>query len=134
MREIKYKIWDKTHREWRHGGDYAIMLDGSNEVLKYTGLNDSTWELVDEWDYEVVQYTGSKDRNGIEIYEGDILEYTCRSKREKADIWFNGYLWEIRDFYNPVYDHPEDAFSEGTKKLDLVIIGNIYENPELLKA
>lgn len=86
--------------------------------------------------YHVMQYTGLKNKNGKEIYEGDILgRYTPTGKLK--DWWIVVWTEEPAAFYadeQPGWDGTVHGFDipENWEKLD--VIGNIYENPELLKT
>jgi hypothetical protein len=109
MREIKFRAWDKQRNCFIGQADFGSMVfpvDGGNKTTK---LNTSD-------SLELMQYTGLKDKNGKEIYEGDIV------KRFYEDGEPIGLL-EIKI---------PDCFYGERKEME--IIGNIYENPELLTA
>lgn len=85
------------------------------------------WEFRE--DYELMQFTGLKDRHGIEIYEGDIIQLPPNGM--KPLLYFT-VVWDIavggfRE--RSIEEYPYQADID-TRKL---IIGNIYENPKLLK-
>lgn len=138
-REIKFRVWDKERNKmYFEKHTVPRVLKGYLSGINGDGLacNDFNYDR-----YEIMQYTGLKDRNGKEIYIGDIL---ATSNDEGADI----DKWE-KD------DHGFTAVNEGLHKLGLFftnwcpdpydedsiysiryvdVIGNIYENPELLKS
>lgn len=81
----------------------------------------------------VGQYTGLTDKNDRKIFEGDIVEHDhpYGGKSVHTVIW-NKYGWNLSDFYATYFDYPVEAFSEGTEFM--TVIGNIYDNPELMKG
>mgnify|MGYP001493657480 CR=1 FL=1 len=116
MREIKFRAWDKTFKKM-HKVDAIDWFEG--------------WcycdnEKMDEGRLELMQYTGLKDANGKEIYEGDIISWFDGEKRNVEIIWKYG-SWQISDNDEDTMSlfHYEEYVHE--------VIGNIYENPELIK-
>jgi uncharacterized phage protein (TIGR01671 family) len=81
----------------------------------------------------VMQFTGLHDKNGKEIYEGDILriEHPYKDREYIGEVVYEYYMFMVNGFYFTHYDNPSDAFEE-MKYVE--VIGNIYENPELLKV
>lgn len=80
-------------------------------------------------DWLTLQFTGLLDKNGKEIYEGDII---ALGTKRNGDVFFDmGRFW-VRDFYVPSFDDPSDAFGEGLPILE--VIGNLYETPDLLSV
>jgi len=113
VREIKFRAWDRERKEMLMP-EKLCHLEGEmsknlKEVAPYL---------------ELMQYTGLKDKNGEDIYEGDILKIN----NENMEVFFqDGYFGWGKD-HNGVYSF--DPFeSEQTE-----IIGNIYDNPNLLSV
>lgn len=145
MREIKFRCWDKTARKMRqvieivfNAGMYYDTNDNTVKLIWVKGHDiinnkDIALEREHKNEYILMQYTGLKDKNGKEVYLGDILEYTFTDYKGKK-LWKERYIikenisgWEMRNITKP----------RGHRSLSLVknykIIGNIYENPELLE-
>lgn len=129
----KYRAWDPC------SGEKGIML--VNHTLKTIG---ETGLYLDD-DLVWMEYTGIKDKNGVEIYEGDILK--CPVTINK-DIWGdyslrvvswikNIFTWVFEDEW--VWVKFEDVLCDGGDFINsngeilIEVVGNIYENPELLK-
>lgn len=118
MREIKFRAWDKENHKWSH--DWSIS--------EYTEILDlQAAQNYRELEYS--QFTGLKDKNGKEIYDGDIVNggYETASKENYVVAWESRYSgFEPFCLYN---DDEIDYFL--TDRCE--VIGNIYENSDLLK-
>lgn len=125
MREIKFRAFsDKRNRYIDMYWDFDIV-DG---VLIYEQRS----ALSDKKELAIEQYTGLKDKNGVEIYEGDLIE--AKNATYKV-AWFNTAFWvePVLGYGNSqpiskLYDYEENNIYR------LKVIGNIHENPELLEV
>lgn len=120
MRDIKFRAWDKKKNDCFDDdeGDLYIELNG-NINFGWNG------EVMDDYTDRVIllQYTGMKDINGVEIYEGDILQ---SEHYFKYKVVFKGDCWRCESLKN-------SRFKNRFIGRDLKVIGNIYKNPELLE-
>lgn len=107
MREIKFRAWDKNKNEM---GEFELSGICANGAVIYTD-NGNEFDI----DMPIMQYTGLEDKNGKEIYEGDIVD--------------NGHNFPVEiEFKSPAFEPLARLCSESCE-----VIGNIHSNPELLK-
>jgi hypothetical protein len=104
MRELKFRQYHLG--EWHHWGYINGTFFGPLYVLNNPG------EFI-----ESQQYTGLKDKNGKEIYEGDIIDFE------------NGYK-DIIEFYSGCFKLQQGGYQDDLRHG--LVIGNIYENPDLI--
>jgi hypothetical protein len=111
MRVIKFRAWDKEKAKM----DKNFRFDEFNDVNDY---------FADD-DFVFMQYTGLKDQNGKEIYEGDII---LLPNGNLGEIFWGNFYAGFEISFNGAFPEELDVRLAGSSE----IIGNIYENKELL--
>ena len=131
MREIKFRAWDKKNKRWLYFDLNSLVYSSDEGVINIKDWDDTI--LVNQLNWYL--YTGLKDKSGKEIYEGDVVEFLgllC-GQREPMEA----YIYYEAPCFEAIAIKPEDISGKG-RPLDMrqnqyKIIGNIYENPELLE-
>ncbi len=125
MREIKFRAWDKNGQTMH---DVGLLLIGHGATAySYPQPGEEANVGTEDTNSMLMQFTGLKDKNGKEIYEGDIVRFIYNSTPQEERIgpveWNEEYCsW----WFGKLLIEP-------TPRKTMEVIGNIYENPELLK-
>lgn len=120
MRELKFRVWDEELGDYLEGeeaADFVMKLDGSHCVEMSCG-----WYNKGK-DWAIEQYTGLKDKNDKEIYEGDIVSYRENNYQIKWSEVSFAYIASSKNQYYWLSPSKSSVFE---------VTGNIHENPELL--
>ena len=127
-REIKFRAWDKRAKKWR----FITSLDWYRPDTRKSDicgvivvLDDGRDQFFPIEEVEVVEFTGLRDKNGKEIYEHDILRFPASVTLAPQEVLYSNHLLRTR---NAKGWWGDPKFWSGVE-----VIGNIYENPELLK-
>ena len=125
-RDIKFRAWDTRRREFLSGGEVfiAIQPGKSPKNIIYLDIIKDPDMYKDR--FILQQYTGLKDKNGKEVYEGDIVKALKHNEDLFTDKvwWRSGVLW----FGNWNWIEFQNIFRS------IEVIGNIYETPNLLES
>jgi uncharacterized phage protein (TIGR01671 family) len=159
MRLIKFRVWDiKKKQMFYPHKECGLFIDADYETSEMfvrqniVGGEDYEGGLSRDEDskYELQQFTGLSDKNGREIYEGDIvkierffvrpyvkngseIDYNCTEGGIEIGqiIWFDIHAKFLVSYEHIRYDDSED-FDYSKSRVE--VIGNIFENPELLEV
>lgn len=132
MREVKFRAWDTFKKNMFTPSSVA---NGVARVIRRCNIDDPVIKGSDgcnyykDWDVEqavinsiLMQYTGLNDCEGTEIYEGDVIE--------DDEHYYSVVSWDENDFMFVASDFGALCDYNGTK---IKVIGNIHQNPELIK-
>jgi uncharacterized phage protein (TIGR01671 family) len=130
-RKIKFRAWHISRKimatvgDFNHSGKVHVSYQkGEAKTGYFFGGN---W-VGDDWnenEYVLMQFTGIKDPTGVEIFEGDIMQHANPLDIPFAVNWDEDFLGFVFDSGTTSYNITDPSF---------YVIGNIYENPELLTA
>ncbi|MCE4953493.1 hypothetical protein KJC28_01100 [Staphylococcus haemolyticus] len=135
MENISFRAWDKDHKYMEYTDKNLIVSFGDNGNVDATDLSNIYSTCNGMQNFELMQSTGLKDKNGTEIYEGDVVAlkypYDKRIKTKGSIVW---------DRYKSCFGI---SMKETTERYELyritaenylTVIGNKYQHPELLEG
>ena len=122
MSYSKFRAWHRKRKCWLDEYEFNIYPDGSVFEI------DSEGGVSSLPDVELVRYTGLSDKHDVEIYEGDILQFPPLT-HQTADVFYREGSFCTYIDAGAWLELSQNSFGG-----DVLVIGNIYENPELLKG
>lgn len=116
MRELEFRCWNADAKCWKNESETYMQLE-----------NQARWNPELGESYPLMQYTGLKDKNRVKIFEGDLISHVSRNGGKPHPIVFN--KGAFCGDYGLVYPLNQEHFD---KYCEITVVGNIYENPELV--
>ena len=129
MREIKFRGWHTVASKMFSAEEMAadqLTILPTGSFINVHGLDTRLSEIYDKSKFIPLQYTGLKDKNGVEIYEGDIVRnelYEVFLVEYWGEHWFGYVIRTGETWCGHLYEYDEYE-----------VIGNIYDNPEMLEV
>lgn len=134
MRELKIRAWHKPYKQMCQVE--SLRFDG-NGVYTAVLIEEPFYDrrLVEADDLIIEQFTGLKDKNGKDIYEGDICSFTSKTGKHVGVVEWTDNLagFGLRMVKNNFLYTFSELDTMGVNLDTLEVIGNIHENPELVE-
>ncbi len=142
-RQIKFRGKDRNDGKWVYG-DLLKPITGSR-IVNYIAVDNgsekhATYRYFNVYEDSVGQFTGLKDRRGQEVYEGDVVFWIAKDARGRGRGEQGAIIWDehtmswaiLRD--KPCADGRPCIISRPFDRQHLEVVGNIFDNPELIKG
>jgi uncharacterized phage protein (TIGR01671 family) len=139
MRQIKFRAWHKKAKKMflpeKMGQDEMCLNPDGRGFVNVSGISTKLSQYFPEMIPE--QFTGLLDQYGKEIYEGDVIQFAYRTgtKDDSIKLFTGNVVWNDLGYWSIVV-HGKEKWENALfdcSLSDIEIIGNIHENPELLK-
>lgn len=130
MREIEYRVWDEIEREMYIVEEINFPFKTATVIKRKNERALRVYFHTRE--VKLMQYIGSKDRNGVKIYEDDVIRH--HSNKDKTDYIIKWHDASFGFIARPIKEKPGRPHLNQATMLSYEIVGNIYKNPELLRG
>lgn len=136
QREIKFRVWDNYDKKWVNDWDHFAPLWGCNPTEPHRSFHLSRLDGGEgPHSYVVQQFTGLLDKKGKEIFEGDVVKsnLTAFGATEPFNLIVEYDQNSFEAFFPIKENEPAFPMIHNDALFDCEVVGNIFENPELLK-
>lgn len=126
MNNIKFRIYDTNDKEYLNSEDYQIDCS-TGEIYEAVGVHfDAPIDagIILAHGLIAERYIGRNDKVGVDVYQGDIVQWNTRYGLKQGEVLWSEYMWNVKDFYISWQDEPGSAFSE---KCEFEVIGTIHD-------
>jgi uncharacterized phage protein (TIGR01671 family) len=136
-RELKFRIWDKELKDFIYTEKYTEKVVNESDFCIGGDFSSFSFDGGRDWSEGVFQqFTGLKDKNGTEIYEGDVIEFSLKDFKQIYQVYWNQEMlrWDYASLKDNIEDPCACEYNLFERNFsNAKIVGNIFESPELFK-